>query len=173
MSCRVEGCEAELVKHQNAHGYCATHYKRWKRGGDLAAPVQERLERIQRAEEASISLADADPEDDGDYDRRKANWKAAIGRYRDPLVMREQGKLGGEARAKNLTAERRAEIARIAGIAKAQKLTKEERGRLARLAAQARWKHSQRMPAYRQASMRKLPREPEHRPTEPQPPVKR
>lgn len=166
MSCRM-GCEEPEV----SNGLCDRCRKRKARGGDLGAPKQERLERIQRAEEASISLANADSEDDGDYDRRKANWKAAISRYRDPLVMAEKGRLGGETRANVLTAERRQEIARIAAVARSQKLSKEERGRLAKAAAQARWKHTMR--ACRQASIRRPRREADHRPASAQPPVKR
>lgn len=176
MSCRVDGCEAEMVKHQTGHGYCATHYKRLKRGGDLAAPVQERLSPRQRAVEAAIGLADADSEDDGAAEKAEANFAAAVSRWRDPLVMRElavkNAPLGGAARAKKLSAERRQEIATIAAIARTRKLTQEQRSKLARLAAQARWKHRNAcLPG--QASMRKPPREAGNGATTPQPPVKR
>lgn len=166
MSCRM-GCEEPEV----SNGLCDRCRKRKARGGDLGAPVQERLTPKQRAVEAAIGLADADSEDDKAFPRAEANFAAAVSRWRDPLVMAEKGRLGGETRAKVLTAERRQEIARIAAVARSQKLSKEERGRLAKVAAQARWKHTMR--ACRQASIRQPRREADHRPASAQPPVKR
>jgi hypothetical protein len=48
------------------------------------------------------------------------------------------GKLGGKARAKKLSPEERAEIARKAGLARNTKLSSAERSRIAKHAVQAR-----------------------------------
>lgn len=37
-TCKVAGC----TKAARARGMCTTHYRRWRREGDLEAPVQER-----------------------------------------------------------------------------------------------------------------------------------
>lgn len=141
MSCRVDDCGLEVV----AHGYCAAHYKRHRRGGDLAAPKQERLSPRQRAIEAAIALADADSEDDKAAGKAEANFKTAVSRWRDPLVMAEKGRLGGKAsaagRLAKLSAARRQEIARFAAQARAAKLSPAERSRIGKAAIAARWKY--------------------------------
>lgn len=152
MSCRVDACELDIV----AMGYCAAHYKRVKRGGDLAAPIQERLSPKQRAVEAATNLVDADSEDDAAYTRAEANFAVAVGRWRDPLVMAEKGRLGGEERAVRLSPERRKEIARMGANARAVKLGADGRRRVAVKARSAQLARARL--AYRQASQRTTPR---------------
>lgn len=128
MSCRVESCEAEETA---AQGYCETHYRRLLRGGDLAAPKQERLSPRARAVEAAKELMDADSEDDAAYAALEENFARAVSRWRDPLVLRERARRAGKARAASLTPERRQEIARMGAAARAVKLGPEARRRIA------------------------------------------
>ena len=51
------------------------------------------------------------------------------------------GRLGGKARAKNLSAEQLSAIGKVAVMNRNQKLTAVQRKRIAKLAAQARWAH--------------------------------
>lgn len=155
MSCRVETCEAVDVA---AQGYCETHYRRHLRGGDLAAPKQERLSPRGRALEAALAYADVDSDDDKAHARAEANLAMAVSRWRDPLVLREHARAisaaGNAARTAKLTAERRSEIARIAAQARAAKLDPEARRRIAKAAVQARWRHQRDTCFPREASKR-------------------
>lgn len=151
MSCRM-GCEEPEV----SNGLCDRCRKRKARGGDLGAPVQERLSPRQRVFEAAIDLADADSEDDGAAGRAEANLAAAVSRWRDPLVMAEKGRLGGEERAVRLSPERRKEIARMGANARAVKLGADGRRRVAVKARSAQLARIRL--AYRQASQRTTPR---------------
>ena len=86
--CRVDGCPHEA----GTGGICAAHRKRLQRGGQLDAPVAERLSPFERAMQAALDLADADTTDDAAYARAVDRFRKAAERWIQSLAGRRAAK---------------------------------------------------------------------------------
>ena len=60
---------------------CDMHAKRGQRGRDMHAPKREKLDPWGRLVTAAIELADADSDDDSDYNKREARLRSAARRW--------------------------------------------------------------------------------------------
>jgi hypothetical protein len=107
--------DPDCIREAHSGGkYCAAHAKRLERGGRVGGKVRERLGLRERVLQLCIDLADADSEDEADYERR---WDAlkhalrAFGRHLDAQI-------GGHARAVALSPVRRREIAKLGATAR-------------------------------------------------------
>jgi hypothetical protein len=113
---------------------CAAHAKRLERGTKANEPIREKLSLRARCQDLALKFADADSDDDEDFERRWDAIEHALREYA-PAVL---GRRGGENRAAVLSPERRREIAKQGAKAWALGLSAERRAEIASIAAQAR-----------------------------------
>jgi hypothetical protein len=107
--------DPDCIREAHSGGkYCAAHAKRLERGDKSSAPIRERLSLRGRVLQLCIDIADADSENDDDYERKWDALEHALREYADHV----RGRRGGNARAMMLSPERRREIAQVAAAAR-------------------------------------------------------
>jgi hypothetical protein len=140
--CQWDGCEKPAM--QGDHPYCSMHTKRQQRGTPMNAPEREILPPFERLVQASIDLADADSDDDGEYNRAESRLKAAakcwVERGAQNMSDGERDMLAMllarvEARKRHMR-----KICREGGLARMRRESPADRAMIARRAAEARWK---------------------------------
>lgn len=97
--CAISTCERET---RDGRELCDLHEKRKQRGGDMHAPVQERLNPEQRFFEALERYNDVSSEDDGAYLHERKRLLAAVANFSNNAMSAIVKQALAEARARGI-----------------------------------------------------------------------